>query len=115
MRRGQRLLLCYEYAHPPRIASSGLAVARFRSAITVGHYDEEEFSKVSPENKGNRTPRWEAEPDYGRPRAPGAAPAGPAFGGNEGRRKLGEGLDGLPIVKPPYGVLSAIVPTLRPS
>lgn len=78
------------------------------SAVSVGHYDEEEFSKVSPENKGNRTPRWEAEPDYGRPRAPGAAPAAPAFGGNEGRRKLGEGLDGLPIVKPPYGVLSAI-------
>ena len=49
------------------------------SAVSVGHYDEEEFSKVSPENKGNRTPRWEAEPDYGRPRAPGAAPAGPAF------------------------------------
>jgi len=33
------------------------------SAVSVGHYDEEEFSKVSPENKGNRTPRWEAEPD----------------------------------------------------
>ena len=30
------------------------------------------------------------------------------FPGGEGRRKLAEGLEGLPIVKPPYGVLSAI-------
>ena len=90
--------------------------------VTVGHYDEEEFHKVSPENKGNRTPRWEAEPNYGlRPERPAAAPAAPGapaapaappaginFPGGQGRRALGEGLDGLPIVKPPYGVLSAI-------
>jgi quinoprotein glucose dehydrogenase len=82
--------------------------------VTVGHYSEEEFSKVTPENKGNRTPRWEAEPNYGLPRpapAPGA-PAAPAgginFPGGEGRRKLAEGLEGLPIVKPPYGVMAAI-------
>ena len=30
------------------------------------------------------------------------------FPGGEGRRKLAEGLEGLPIVKPPYGVLAAI-------
>jgi quinoprotein glucose dehydrogenase len=83
------------------------------SSVTVGHYDEEEFAKVTPENKGNRTPRWEAEPNYGLPR-PAAAPGAPAaapgagFPGGAGRRALGEGLDGLPIVKPPYGVLSAI-------
>jgi quinoprotein glucose dehydrogenase len=80
--------------------------------VTAGHYSEEEFAKVTPENKGNRTPRWEAEPDYGRPRpAPvaGAAPAAAVnFPGGDGRRKLGEGLEGLPIVKPPYGVISAI-------
>ncbi len=83
--------------------------------VTVGHYDEEEFHKVSPENKGNRTPRWEAEPNYGirveRPAAaPGAPPAGGGinFPGGTGRRALAEGLEGLPIVKPPYGVLSAI-------
>ena len=83
--------------------------------VTVGHYSEEEFHKVTPENKGNRTPRWEAEPNYGLP-APGsgawcAAPApagGINFPGGEGRRKLAEGLEGLPIVKPPYGVLAAI-------
>lgn len=87
--------------------------------VTVGHYDEEEFHKVSPENKGNRTPRWEAEPNYGlrveRPAAAPAAPGAPAapaaavnFPGGQGRRALAEGLEGLPIVKPPYGVLSAI-------
>jgi len=85
--------------------------------VTVGHYSEEEFSKVTPDNKGNRIPRWEAEPNYGlrveRPAAaPGAPPAAPAgginFPGGEGRRALAEGLEGLTIVKPPYGVLSAI-------
>jgi quinoprotein glucose dehydrogenase len=85
--------------------------------VTVGHYSEEEFSKVTPENKGNRTPRWEAEPNYGlrverpapAPGAPAAPPAGGLnFPGGAGRRALGERLEGLPIVKPPYGVLSAI-------
>jgi quinoprotein glucose dehydrogenase len=82
--------------------------------VSIGHYSEEEFSKVSPENKGNRTPRWEAEPNYGlrreTPAAPpaGGAPAAANFPGADGRRVLGEGLEGLPIVKPPYGVLSAI-------
>jgi quinoprotein glucose dehydrogenase len=88
------------------------------SNVTAGHYDEEEFHKVSPENKGNRTPRWEAEPNYGlRPERPAGPPAaaGPAggagavnFPGSAGRRALTEGLEGLAIVKPPYGVLSAI-------
>jgi hypothetical protein len=81
------------------------------SNVTVGHYDEEEFGKVSPENKGNRIPRWEAEPNYGlrveRPAGPPAgAPAGGInFPGAAGRRALTEGLEGLPIVKPPYGVV----------
>ena len=71
------------------------------SAVTVGHYDQEEFDKVNPENFKTRArlPRWEADPDYGLPRRPGA-PA-ESFPGSEGRRKLGEGLNGLPIVKPP--------------
>ena len=45
-----------------------------------------------------------------RPAASGRAPVRrwTAFPGNEGRRKLAEGLDGLPIVKPPYGVMAAI-------
>ena len=81
------------------------------SAVTVGHYDQEEFDKVNPENFKTRPrqPRWEAEPDYGLPRPP-RAPGAPVdtFPGNEGRRKLGEGLNGLPLVKPPYGVMAAI-------
>jgi len=81
------------------------------SAVTVGHYDQEEFDKVNPENfrTAARQPRWEAEPDYGLPRPP-RAPGAPVdtFPGNEGRRKLAEGLNGLPIVKPPYGVMATI-------
>ena len=84
------------------------------SAVTMGKYDEEEFSKVNPERKGPRLPRWEAEPDYGMPRQRPAAGATPAnapptqFPGAGGRQALGEGLDGLPIVKPPYGQMAAI-------
>jgi quinoprotein glucose dehydrogenase len=91
------------------------------AAVSVGHYDAEEFDKVRPDRKGPRLPRWEAEPDYGlrreEPRAPGApggpgGPGGPGafanFPGAAGRRALVEGLEGLPLVKPPYGVLAAI-------
>jgi quinoprotein glucose dehydrogenase len=106
------------------------------SAVTVAKYDEEEFDRVSPEGqlKIRRLPRWEADPNYGL-RAPaggggggrggaaapggagapaaggrgGAAPAGPLSGAVlSGRQALTQGLEGLPIVKPPYGVLSAI-------
>ncbi len=72
------------------------------SAVTIGHYDNEEFEKVRADRKGPRLPRWEAEPDYGLKRET------INFGGREGRKVLGEGLGGLPIVKPPYGVLAAI-------
>jgi quinoprotein glucose dehydrogenase len=97
------------------------------SAITVGKYDEEEFHAVNPENQAkNRVPRFEAEPNYGQRReAPAAAPAGgqggrggqggaaaaaaaPAFPGSNGRAALVKGLDGLSILKPPYGVMAAI-------
>ncbi len=83
------------------------------AAVSVGHYDQEEFEKVDPKRPGPRLPRWEAEPNYGLPRAPAApgapaAPAGINFPGGTGRRALAEGLDGLPIVKPPYGVMASI-------
>ena len=86
----------------------------------------------------NRLPRWEAEPNYGlRPEggrggggrggaarggAARAAAAAPAVArkqvaavarqglvpGAGGRAALARGLEGLPIVKPPYGVMAAI-------
>ncbi|MGE0463592.1 MAG: PQQ-binding-like beta-propeller repeat protein [Vicinamibacterales bacterium] len=84
------------------------------SAITVAKYDHEEFDKVNPDQFKNkpRLPRWEAEPDYGLRRerpagGPGGAPA-VQFPGMSGRRALVEGLDGLSIMKPPYGVMAAI-------
>lgn len=84
------------------------------SAITVAKYDHEEFDKVNPDQFKNkpRLPRWEAEPDYGLRRerpagGPGGAPA-MQFPGMSGRRALSEGLDGLSILKPPYGVMAAI-------
>lgn len=81
--------------------------AALNAAVSIAKYDTEEFEKVNPENPKNKLPRWEAEPDYGRPSA--GRPAGPAqFPGSDGRRALGEGLDGLPIVKPPYGILAAV-------
>ena len=104
--------------------------------VTVGHYDEEEFGRVNPEaqtKEGPRKPRWEAEPNYGlRPERPATPPAGGApgagapgagapgagapgggggginFPGAAGRTALSEGLSGLPIVKPPYGVMASI-------
>jgi quinoprotein glucose dehydrogenase len=78
------------------------------SAVIVGHYDKEEFDKVQPNQFKTRPrlPRWEADPNYGLPRPPGTPPE--AFPGAQGFRKLGEGLNGLPIVKPPYGVMAAI-------
>lgn len=72
------------------------------SAVSIAHYDAEEFEKVRADRKGPRLPRWEAEPDYGLKRET------INFGGREGRKVLGDGLGGLPIVKPPYGVLAAI-------
>jgi quinoprotein glucose dehydrogenase len=99
------------------------------SAVSVGKYDEEEFERVSPEGqmKINRLPRWEADPNYGlRPERPAGPPAGAGQGGGagrpgaaaaagplsgsvlSGRQALVQGLEGLPLVKPPYGVLSAI-------
>jgi quinoprotein glucose dehydrogenase len=106
------------------------------SNVTAAKYEEEEFEQVSPEHQvklgpNGRLPRWEAEPNYGLGRggrglpgagaagagrgAPGAAPgaagargAAPAGLPGAGRGGLTAGLDGLSIVKPPYGVISAI-------
>lgn len=91
--------------------------------VTAGKYDEEEFHQVSPEyQSAHRVPRWEAEPDYGLRRggpARGAAPAAAGRGGAgrgaaaaaapvSGRQAMVEGLQGLAIVKPPYGLIAGI-------
>jgi quinoprotein glucose dehydrogenase len=87
------------------------------SAVTVGGYGPEEFEDVRADHQekmsaNGRLPRWEAEPNYGlrtarpaRP-APGTPGAGPPA--TSARTALAQGLDGLPIVKPPYGVVAAI-------
>jgi quinoprotein glucose dehydrogenase len=85
--------------------------------VSIGKYEEEEFEQVRADKfnaQNPRKPRWEAEPNYGlrveRPATPAAPPAGgiPGRSGNTGRMALAEGLDGLPIVKPPYGVIAGI-------
>jgi quinoprotein glucose dehydrogenase len=108
------------------------------SGVTAAAYGDEEFEQVSPEHQvklsaRGRIPRWEAEPNYGlgrggrgaggrgpnpaaiaRGAAPpavggrGAPPAAAPGGGGGGRGALQQGLEGLQLVKPPYGVLSAI-------
>ena len=102
------------------------------SSVTTASFSQEEFDQIRVENQTRRLPRWEAEPNYGlgrgrgagggggrgaepggrgvpgAPGAPGAAPAAGGFGGGGGRGGLTAGLEGLSIVKPPYGVLSAI-------
>lgn len=84
--------------------------------VTAAKYDEEEYHRVSPEYQSkNRVPRYVAEPNYGQRReAPAGggggrgAGGGAVFPGGAGRAALGKGLDGLSIVKPPYGVMAAI-------
>jgi quinoprotein glucose dehydrogenase len=90
--------------------------------INAGKYYEEEFDQVRADHQTptSRKPRWEAEPNYGLrgTNQPGGAPpptptqqqaaaanANPAV---SGRQALVEGLDGLPITKPPYGVVVGI-------
>ena len=90
--------------------------------VSIAKYYEEEFEQVRADRQMQNgkyigKPRWEADPDYGRfgtsqpgaaPPPPGARPAAEANPGLSGRQALVEGLDGLTIVKPPYGVIAAI-------
>ena len=83
------------------------------SAVTVGALRPGRVRQGQP-RATSRTSRacraGKPNPNYGLPRSPprrrraDGAPSPAA----QGRRKLGEGLDGLPIVKPPYGVMAAI-------
>jgi quinoprotein glucose dehydrogenase len=71
------------------------------SSISGTNISKEYFEILNPEHqKQNRMPIWES-PHFGRPETPGG-------GGRGGANPLTEGLQGLPIVKPPYGVIAAI-------
>ncbi len=73
------------------------------SAVVNGVISKEYFEKVKPETqkKQNYIPIWESE-NFGKEE--------PGFGGGGGRgnNPMTQGLGGLPIVKPPYGVITAI-------
>jgi quinoprotein glucose dehydrogenase len=83
------------------------------SSVTTEVISEAYLAQVNPDYQGkNRLPIWEAEPE-GRPRpeapAGGVGGRGGRGGGGGGRGgALTAGLQGLPIAKPPYGVLTAI-------
>jgi quinoprotein glucose dehydrogenase len=93
------------------------------AGVTTANFSPEEFEQIRVENQKKRLPRWEAEPNYGLGRGRGGEgggrgappegrgappPGGGGGGGGGGRGALTAGFEGLPIVKPPYGVLSAI-------
>ena len=74
------------------------------AAVVNGAISKEYFDKVKPETQKaqNYIPIWES-PDFGKEEAP--------FGGGgrgRGENPMTAGLGGLPIVKPPYGVIAAI-------
>src|SRR5215475_7136349 len=73
------------------------------SSVQASSLSESYLQIVSPETQaGNRGPIWEAPPVT---RSRGTAGAAGIVGGIRG---LTSGLEGFPIVKPPYGVLTAI-------
>lgn len=79
------------------------------AAVTIGKLEDEELRLISPEHQAkNRVPRWDAEKDYGLPGNSSEAAVIRRLTSSPGYQVLGEGLDGLPIVKPPYGVLAAL-------
>lgn len=98
------------------------------SAVTTEAISEAYLAVVNPETQEEkRIPIWESDSSgRGRgagARGPGAGPGGrgaagaqagagrgaaPGGGGGRGRGGLNTGLQGLPILKPPYGVLTAI-------
>jgi quinoprotein glucose dehydrogenase len=71
------------------------------SNVTTGAISQEYFDKIKPETqiRNRRIPIWESE-HFGKEETFG--------GGRGGNNPLTNGLNGLPIVKPPYGVISAI-------
>ena len=88
------------------------------SSVTTGALPRDYFDKIKPESHTpDHVAIWEA-PGFGQPgfEAPSTsgyarreAPAAPAAGAGAFRgNPLTDGLGGLPIIKPPYGVITAI-------
>jgi quinoprotein glucose dehydrogenase len=73
------------------------------SSVGVGVISPEYFELIKPEAqiKQGRIPIWES-PHFGQPETPRRKAEEAA------RRALTEGLEGLPIVKPPYGMMVAV-------
>src|SRR5262249_20831600 len=93
------------------------------SSVNASTISEAALQRLRPETQaGNRGPIWEAQQTTGGRGARGAAagargaaaatataaPATALAGVLAGRGGLTTGLEGLPIAKPPYGVLTAI-------
>lgn len=80
------------------------------SSVTTRSLSQAYFDTIKPETQAKRRiPIWEAEPvgrGEGRRGEGGRGEAGRGGGGRGS--PLTAGLQGLPIVKPPYGVLTAI-------
>jgi quinoprotein glucose dehydrogenase len=71
----------------------------FNSQVSVTAISPEYFKLLDPAYQAaHRIPIWES-PDFGKEET---------LGGGRGAQPLNEGLGGLPIMKPPYGVISAI-------
>jgi quinoprotein glucose dehydrogenase len=70
------------------------------AAVVNGAISKEYFEKIKPETikKEGYIPIWDS-PSFGKEET---------FGGGRGQNPMTDGLGGLPIVKPPYGVVSAI-------
>ena len=87
----------------------------YNSQVNSTSISKEYLAKISPENQAkpdvHHMPIWES-PNFGKeeeftPGGPGGRGAG-GGGGRGGSNPLTNGLGGLPIVKPPYGVITAI-------
>jgi glucose dehydrogenase len=90
---------------------SGTEGTEFREALGPGFGTAADSPLAAARGRAGAAPEGAAAPGGGRGGGRGApaatAPGAPAGGGG-GRGGLTDGLDGLPIIKPPYGVLSAI-------
>jgi quinoprotein glucose dehydrogenase len=75
------------------------------AAVVTGTISKEYFERIKPETqkKQNYIPIWESE-SFGKEETP----FGGGGGGGRGNSPMNQGLGGLPIVRPPYGVITAI-------